>query len=106
MAVDIRGGSPTFGRWVGVVLSAENKRQLYVPPGFAHGFVVTSEAALFSYKCTDFYAPMPKGPSCGTIPASGYEWPVRRAVALGEGWRGPAATTRCPREACPDYRAG
>ena len=57
VAVDVRRGSPTFGRWVGECLSAENKRQLYIPPGFAHGFLVTSPDALFAYKCTDYYHP-------------------------------------------------
>ena len=57
VAVDIRRASPTFGRWVGQVLSAENKRQLWIPPGFAHGFVVLSEAAEFLYKTTDYWAP-------------------------------------------------
>lgn len=55
VAVDLRRGSPTFGKWVGVVLSAANRRQLYIPEGFAHGFCVTSQQALVSYKCTDFY---------------------------------------------------
>ncbi|UAL42645.1 dTDP-4-dehydrorhamnose 3,5-epimerase [Shewanella inventionis] len=57
VAVDIRKGSPSFGQWVGVYLSAENKRQLWVPEGFAHGFYVTSEEAEFVYKCTDYYNP-------------------------------------------------
>src|SRR5262249_17049762 len=57
VAVDVRSGSPTFGKWVGVELSADNRRQLWVPPGFAHGFCVLSESADFLYKCTDFYAP-------------------------------------------------
>ncbi|HAX74222.1 MAG TPA: dTDP-4-dehydrorhamnose 3,5-epimerase [Firmicutes bacterium] len=57
VAVDLRKGSPTFGKWEGVFLSAENKRQFYVPKGFAHGFLVTSDVAVFNYKCTDFYAP-------------------------------------------------
>ncbi|MBI5977562.1 dTDP-4-dehydrorhamnose 3,5-epimerase [Clostridium perfringens] len=57
VAVDLRKGSPTFGKWEGVHLSAENKRQFYVPEGFAHGFVVLSDKAVFNYKCTDFYAP-------------------------------------------------
>src|SRR5262245_47186665 len=61
VAVDIRKGSPTFGRWVGVTLSAENKRQLFVPAGFAHGFLVTSDYALFSYKCTEYYQPKEEG---------------------------------------------
>ena len=55
VAVDIRSGSPFFGRWIGINLSAENHLQLYIPPGFAHGFYVLSESALFCYKCTDFY---------------------------------------------------
>ncbi|WP_422126395.1 dTDP-4-dehydrorhamnose 3,5-epimerase [Thioalkalivibrio sulfidiphilus] len=57
VAVDIRPGSPTFGRWVGVYLSAENRHLFWIPPGFAHGFYVTSEVAEFQYKCTDYYAP-------------------------------------------------
>ncbi|WP_419308076.1 dTDP-4-dehydrorhamnose 3,5-epimerase [Chromohalobacter israelensis] len=57
VAVDIRRSSPTFGQWVGEYLSADNKHQLWIPPGFAHGFLVTSEVAEFQYKCTDFYAP-------------------------------------------------
>lgn len=57
VAVDLRKGSPTFGRWVGEYLSSENKRQLWVPAGLAHGFVVTSESAEFVYKCTDYYHP-------------------------------------------------
>jgi dTDP-4-dehydrorhamnose 3,5-epimerase len=57
VAVDLRRSSPTFGKWAGVVLSADNKRQLWVPPGFAHGFVVTSESAEFLYKTTDYYHP-------------------------------------------------
>ena len=57
VAVDIRRGSQTFGRWAGHVLSSENNLQIYVPAGFAHGFVVRSDRALFAYKCTDYYAP-------------------------------------------------
>ncbi len=56
VAVDVRIGSPTFGQWMGVTLSSDTKRQLYIPPGFAHGFCVMSERALFSYKCTEFYS--------------------------------------------------
>ena len=62
VAVDIRVGSPTFGQWTSVILSAENKKQFYVPPGFGHGFCVISETALFAYKCTDIYNP--KGEGC------------------------------------------
>lgn len=57
VAVDIRKGSPTFGQWVSEILSADNKRQLWIPPGFAHGFLVTSDIAELQYKCTDYYAP-------------------------------------------------
>lgn len=57
VAVDLRKGSPTFGKWEGVLLTAENKRQFYVPEGFAHGFLVVSEKVVFNYKCTNFYAP-------------------------------------------------
>jgi len=57
VSVDIRKGSPTFGQWIGVYLSADNKRQLWIPDGFAHGFYVTSNQAEFIYKCTDYYCP-------------------------------------------------
>jgi len=76
VAVDIRVGSPTFGRWIGVTLSAENRRQFWVPPGFAHGFCVTSETALFAYKCSDYYAPEHEGSVLWNDPAIGIAWPV------------------------------
>ncbi|MBU3127169.1 dTDP-4-dehydrorhamnose 3,5-epimerase [Clostridium tagluense] len=57
VAVDLRKGSPTFGKWEGAILTAENKKQFYVPEGFAHGFLVMSDVAVFNYKCTDYYAP-------------------------------------------------
>ncbi|MBA2376372.1 MAG: dTDP-4-dehydrorhamnose 3,5-epimerase [Actinomycetota bacterium] len=76
VAVDIRLGSPTFGEWVGVSLSAENKRQFYVPPDFAHGFVVTSEAALFFYKCTEYYSPESEGAVLWNDPEIGIKWPM------------------------------
>jgi dTDP-4-dehydrorhamnose 3,5-epimerase len=57
VAVDLRKGSPTFGKWEGVILTEENKKQFYVPEGFAHGFLVMSDVAVFNYKCTDYYAP-------------------------------------------------
>ena len=75
VAVDARWGSPTFGRWVGYALSAENGRQLYVPAGFLHGFVVTSENALFSYKCTDYYAPAAELSVRWDDPDLGIDWP-------------------------------
>ena len=78
VAVDIRVGSPTFGQSVAVVLSGESKRQIYIPPGFAHGFCVTSEQALFMYKCTDFYAPEAEGGIIWNDPDLGIQWPVER----------------------------
>ena len=75
VAVDVRVGSPTFGQWEGVVLSQENARQLYVPPGFAHGFLVTSETALFAYKCTDYYTPQSELSILWNDPDIGIEWP-------------------------------
>ena len=57
VAVDLRVGSPTFGKWEGIILTSENKKQFYVPEGFAHGFLVLSDEAVFNYKCTDYYAP-------------------------------------------------
>ncbi len=79
-AVDIRVGSPTFGQWLGTILSADNKRQLYVPPGFAHGFCVTSETALFAYKCTDFYDAGAEGTILWNDPAIGITWPATEPV--------------------------
>jgi dTDP-4-dehydrorhamnose 3,5-epimerase len=76
VAVDIRSGSPTFGLWQGVELSADNKKQFYVPPGFAHGFVVISETALFSYKCTDFYNPSGELSIAWDDPDVNIDWPV------------------------------
>jgi dTDP-4-dehydrorhamnose 3,5-epimerase len=78
VAVDIRRGSPTFGRWVGVSLSSENHRQLWVPPGFAHGFCVTSATALLAYKCTDYYHPEAEGSIRWDDPAIGIAWPLER----------------------------
>ena len=76
VAVDIRRGSPTFGRWVGVELSADNHRQLWVPPGLAHGFVVLSDSADFLYKTTDYYAPEHERSIAWDDPAIGIDWPL------------------------------
>jgi dTDP-4-dehydrorhamnose 3,5-epimerase len=77
VAVDIRRNSPTFGRWHGERLSSENKRQFYVPPGFAHGFVVLSEIALFHYKCTHSYSPKDELAIRWDDPDIGIDWPLK-----------------------------
>lgn len=76
VAVDLRKSSPTFGRWVGMVLSADNKRMAWIPPGFAHGFIVTSDTAEFLYKTTDYWAPQFERSLLWNDPALGIEWPL------------------------------
>lgn len=76
VAVDLRKGSPTCGQWGGVLLSEENKRQFYVPEGFAHGFLVLSDEAIFNYKCTDLYAPEFDGGILWNDPDVGIVWPL------------------------------
>jgi dTDP-4-dehydrorhamnose 3,5-epimerase len=76
VAVDIRRSSPTFGRWVGVTLTEENHHMLWVPPGFAHGFVVLSESADFLYRCTDFWAPPHERAIAWNDPDLGIRWPL------------------------------
>ena len=76
VAVDIRPGSPTYGKWFGVILSAENKKQFFVPKGFAHGFLVLSDYAEFTYKCSDFYHPDDEGGLPYNDPKIGIEWPL------------------------------
>jgi dTDP-4-dehydrorhamnose 3,5-epimerase len=80
VVVDIRKGSPTFGRWYGLELSAENLRQIYIPPGCAHGFCVTSDQATFFYKCTDFYSPKDEKGILWNDPALGIIWPVAAPI--------------------------
>lgn len=76
VAVDVRVDSPTFGQWVGETLSAQNRLQIYIPPGFAHGFCVTSEFASFSYKCTQYYAPGSEQSVLWNDPEIGIAWPI------------------------------
>jgi dTDP-4-dehydrorhamnose 3,5-epimerase len=76
VAVDLRQSSPTFGKWHGLNLSSENKRQFYVPPGFAHGFLVLSDTAMFHYKCTDFYSPKDELTVRWDDPEIGIKWPA------------------------------
>ena len=82
VAVDLRKDSQTYGKWVGVILSEENKRQFYVPRGFAHGFMVLSEEAEFVYKCDDFYHPEDEGGVMWNDPDIGIEWPKIDAEIL------------------------
>ena len=84
VAVDLRADSPTFGRWFGVELSAENMKQFYIPEGFAHGFYVMSEVAVFAYKCTDFYHPGDEGGMKWNDPEIGIEWPLDGEPLLSE----------------------
>ena len=80
VAVDIRKGSATFGEWEGVILSEENKKQFWVPPGFAHGFVVLSDTADFEYKCTDYYDPSDEGSILWSDPDLDISWPITNPV--------------------------
>jgi dTDP-4-dehydrorhamnose 3,5-epimerase len=84
VAVDIRRSSPSFGKWVGTILSGDNKHQLWVPPGFAHGFYVLSESAEFFYKCTDFYAPEHERTLRWDDPKLGIQWPLKGAPLLSD----------------------
>ncbi|WP_332852997.1 dTDP-4-dehydrorhamnose 3,5-epimerase [Duganella sp. S19_KUP01_CR8] len=85
VAVDMRKSSATFGQWYGIELSAENKKQMWIPPGFAHGFVVTSDAAEFLYKTTDYWAPEHERSVLWNDPAIGIEWPALDAAPLLSG---------------------
>ncbi len=82
VAVDLRCSSPNFGKWVGVELSAENKKQLWVPPGFAHGFVVTSDSAEFLYKTTDYWYPEHERSLLWSDSVVGIQWPLDGAPQL------------------------
>lgn len=84
VAVDIRKGSPTFGQWVGEYLSADNKRQLWIPEGFAHGFYVTSDEAEFVYKCTDYYNPRAEVSICWNDQDIAIKWPLSNRPILSD----------------------
>jgi dTDP-4-dehydrorhamnose 3,5-epimerase len=102
VAVDIRHGSPTFGRWTGVILSGDNHRQLYIAPGFAHGFCVLSETAQFLYKCTDFYAPGDEYGLRWDDAALDIEWPVTTPLLAEKDRHYPTLST-VPREHLPMF---
>lgn len=82
VAVDLRANSPTFGKWFGVVLSEENKKQFFIPKNFAHGFLVLSESAEFAYKCSDFYHPNDEGGIAWNDPDIDIKWPISEGMTL------------------------
>ena len=85
VAVDLRAGSETYGKWYGVELSEENKKQFYIAPGFAHGFLVLSDTAEFCYKCTDFYHPGDEGGLAWNDPTIGIQWPQVTGNCMEDG---------------------
>lgn len=103
VAVDIRRGSPTFGQWAGVVLSADNKRQFYVPEGFAHGFVVLSDYATFCYQCTALYDAKADAGVRWNDAAIAIDWPVAAPVLSDKDGKAPFLADVAP-ERLPDYR--
>lgn len=84
VAVDLREDSKTFGKWFGVKLSAENKKQFFIPKNFAHGFIVLSDYAEFAYKCTDFYHPNDEGGLLWSDPEIGVEWPMPDGMSIDD----------------------
>ena len=99
VAVDLRASSKTYGKWYGVELSAENKKQFYIPEGFAHGFIVMSDEAEFAYKCTDFYHPGDGGGLAWNDSEIGVEWPIGEGMELiisekDQKWGGLSETFR------------
>jgi dTDP-4-dehydrorhamnose 3,5-epimerase len=96
VAADIRRGSPTFGRWVGRTLSGEKHLQLYVPPGFAHGFVVLSETALFAYKCTRYYDPAADRGVAWDDPELAIAWPIADPELSGKDRAAPRLAAVAP----------
>lgn len=105
VAVDVRRGSPTFGRWVGAELSAENKHQFWVPTGFLHGYLVTSESAIFSYKCTDSYHPETQFAARWDDPEIGIAWPAGIEPILSDKDRDAPSLRQIPSERLPTYSA-
>ncbi|MFQ5485894.1 MAG: dTDP-4-dehydrorhamnose 3,5-epimerase [Desulfobacterales bacterium] len=96
VAVDIRPESDTFGKWTCVYLSDVNKRQLFIPEGFAHGFCVVSETALFSYKCSDFYSPKDERGVLWSDPDIGIDWPVKNPIISKKDSRYPRLVNILP----------
>ena len=105
VAVDIRSGSPTFGQWVGVTLSGENKQQLYIPEGYAHGFCATRDDTLFAYKCTDIYHPESERTIIWDDPELGIEWPTASPIVAAKDLTGRRLKDFGP-DQLPAYRPG
>jgi len=100
VVVDIRRRSPTFGKWIGQYLSGENKKQIFIPEGFAHGFCVIGDTALFHYKCSDFYAPACEGGILWSDPDVAIDWPLDSPIVSGKdaqfSWLKDIAEDRLP----------
>ena len=105
VAVDIRVGSPTYGEWIGAPLSSENKHQIYIPPGFAHGFTVLSETALVLYKCTEYYTPSDEGSIRWDDPSIGIDWPVADPI-LAKKDAGAPRLADLPSDRLPSFTPG
>ena len=105
VAVDIRRGSPTFGRWVGLRLNGETPQQVWIPPGFAHGYCVLSDEALFTYKCSDFYHPETQFSVRWDDPAIGVDWPLQDAPILADKDRDAPALADIAPERLPPFLA-
>lgn len=105
VAVDIRIGSPTFGRWQGVILDGAEPRQFYVPPGFLHGYCVLSEQAIFGYKCTDLYHPETQFSVRWDDPEIGIDWPLPGAPVLSDKDRDATVLSEIPNERLPRFGA-
>lgn len=105
VAVDIRRGSPWFGKWAGVRLSGDNRRQIWVPPGFAHGYCVLSDDAVFAYKCTDFYHPENEFAVRWNDPAIAIDWPLEREPILSDKDGNARPLGDIPLELLPFYDA-
>lgn len=105
VVVDIRRASPTFGQWLGVELSEQNGQQMFIPGGFAHGYLVTSETAVFHYKCTDFYRPECEGSIRWNDPSLGIEWPITSPILSVKDAQAPTIA-QIPEERLPRWNIG
>ena len=105
VAVDIRKGSPTFGQWYGAILDEESMRMMYVPPGFAHGFVVLSDVADFLYKCTDYYHPQSEQGILWNDPQIGIQWPITEVQLSDKDKNNPQLSAQAE-ERLPEYQGG